>query len=109
LIEAVSFPTASGEGYAFREIARRHGDFAIVACAAVSSATTLRFAVGGVADKPVARDWPPLDGAALDDALNAFAFDLGARDDVHASARYRRDLVRRVGRQVILEARRCRA
>lgn len=109
LIEAVAFPVASGEGYAFREIARRHGDFAIVACAAVVSQTTLRFAVGGVADKPAARDWPLLDGTALDDALNAFAFDLDARDDVHATARYRRDLVRRVGRQVIEEARRCRA
>ena len=36
LIEAVRFPAArAGTGYAFREIARRHGDFAIVACAAM--------------------------------------------------------------------------
>ena len=39
LIEAVSFPCARpGEGFAFREFARRHGDFAIVACAAVVDA-----------------------------------------------------------------------
>ena len=36
----------------------------------------------------------PGDGRALDDALDAFAWDLEARDDLHATARYRRDLVR---------------
>src|ERR1051325_8882556 len=34
LIEAASFPLRrAGDGFAFREFARRHGDFAIVACA----------------------------------------------------------------------------
>jgi 2-furoyl-CoA dehydrogenase FAD binding subunit len=112
LIEAVSFPLAKGgpneEGTAFREIARRHGDFAIVACAARVSRSSIRLAVGGVADIPVARDLPRLDGSALDDALNAFAWELDARDDVHASARYRRELVRRIGRSTIEEADRCR-
>ena len=68
----------------------------------------VRLAVGGVADRPTARDLPLLDGSALDDALNAFAWDLGAGEDVHATARYRRDLVRHLGRQVIEEALRCR-
>ncbi|MFG1344998.1 FAD binding domain-containing protein [Xanthobacter autotrophicus DSM 431] len=109
MIEAVSFPGARGEGTAFREIARRHGDFAIVACAALVSGTSIRLTVGGVADMPVARDFPLLEGSGLDDALNAFAWELDARDDVHASARYRRELVRRIGRSTIEEARRCRA
>jgi 2-furoyl-CoA dehydrogenase FAD binding subunit len=109
MIEAVSFPIVSARGYGFREIARRHGDFAVVACAAVVDDKAIRFAVGGVADKPEARDWPRLDGSALDDALNAFAYQLDARDDVHATARYRRELVRRVGRAVIEEAARCHA
>ncbi|MFG1186959.1 FAD binding domain-containing protein [Xanthobacter aminoxidans] len=109
MIEAVSFPTPRGEGTAFREIARRHGDFAIVACAALVSDTGIRLGVGGVADMPVARDFPLLDGTALDDALNAFAWELDARDDVHATARYRRELVRRIGRTTIEEARQCRA
>ncbi|MGR7993989.1 MULTISPECIES: FAD binding domain-containing protein [unclassified Xanthobacter] len=109
MIEAVSFPVVQGEGTAFREIARRHGDFAIVACGARVSARGIRLTVGGVADMPVARDLPPLEGTALDDALNALAFELDARDDVHASARYRRELVRRIGRATIEEARRCRA
>ena len=105
LIEAVSFPCGrAGEGFAFREFARRHGDFAIVACAAIVTGETVRLAVGGVADRPVARDFAD----ASDDALAAFAAELDARDDLHASADYRRDLVQRLGRATIEEAK-CRA
>jgi 2-furoyl-CoA dehydrogenase FAD binding subunit len=108
LITGVAFPTAqAGQGYAFREFGRRHGDFALTACAAVVTATSVRLAVGGVADRPVARTWDNLSGSALDDALNAFAYDLDARDDLHASARLRRDLVRKLGAQTIAEARQC--
>jgi 2-furoyl-CoA dehydrogenase FAD binding subunit len=110
LIEAVHFPcSAPGDGHAFHEFARRHGDFAIVACAAVANAQGARLAIGGVATRPTIRDFGQLDGAALDDALDAFATELDARDDMHASAHYRRELVRRLGRQTIEEARRCRA
>ncbi len=109
LIEAVHFPrTRPGDGYAFIEFARRHGDFAIVACAAMADAQGVRLAVGGVADFPTARDFGPLDGAALDEAIEDFAFDLEARDDLHANAAYRRELVRQLGRKTIDEARRCR-
>jgi 2-furoyl-CoA dehydrogenase FAD binding subunit len=103
LIEAVEFPTGHGHRCAFREVARRHGDFAIVACAAVATDRHLRLAVGGVADRPVTRDFEALEGGALNDALNAFAYDLDARDDFHATARYRRDLVRMIGRELIEE------
>lgn len=103
LIESISLPVIKGSRVAFREVARRHGDFAIVACAAMKTPTGVRLAVGGVADVPTARDWPRLDGTALDDALNAFAYELGAHDDVHATARYRRDLVRMIGRDLIGE------
>jgi len=102
LIEAVSFP-ADQTRCAFREVARRHGDFAIVACAAVATVDGVRLAVGGVADMPASREFARLDGSALDDALNAFAYELNARDDVHASARYRRDLVRMIGRDLVRE------
>jgi 2-furoyl-CoA dehydrogenase FAD binding subunit len=103
LIEAVSFPCQGNSRCAFREVARRHGDFAIVACAALATSSGVRFVVGGVADVPTARDWPRLDGSALDDALNGFAYELDARDDVHATARYRRDLVRTIGRDLVRE------
>jgi 2-furoyl-CoA dehydrogenase FAD binding subunit len=102
LIEAVSFPAVQRR-CAFREVARRHGDFAIVACAAMETAEGVRLAVGGVADMPTARDFPRLEGSALDDALNGFAYELDARDDVHATARYRRDLVRMIGRDLARE------
>jgi 2-furoyl-CoA dehydrogenase FAD binding subunit len=106
LIESVSFPCRrNGEGYAFREFARRHGDFAIVACAAIASEASVRLTVGGVADRPIVRDFAD----ASDDALAAFADELDARDDLHATAEYRRMLVRKLGLQTIAEARACRA
>jgi 2-furoyl-CoA dehydrogenase FAD binding subunit len=103
LIEAVEFPVVDGRRCAFREVARRHGDFAIVACAAVATDHGVRLAVGGVADIPVAREFDARGGGALEDALNAFAWDLDAHDDLHATARYRRDLVRMIGRELITE------
>lgn len=106
LIESVSIPCArSGEGFAFREFARRHGDFAIVACAAIVTEKSTRLAVGGVADRPVVRNFDD----TSDDALAAFAAELDARDDLHATAAYRRDLVGKLGAQTIAEAHRCRA
>ena len=108
IIEAVSLPVAQPRtGHAFREIARRHGDFAIVGCAAVATAAQVRLAVAGVADRPTALDLP-VDPAGFDDALDAFAWRLEARDDLHATARYRREMVRRIGRAVIEEAMQCR-
>jgi 2-furoyl-CoA dehydrogenase FAD binding subunit len=110
LIEAVLVPRRRpGHGYAFREFARRHGDFAIVACAAIANEREARLAVGGVADRPIAFDRLPLDGIALDEALDRIAGELDARGDLHASADYRRHLVRRLGRASIAEASRCRA
>ncbi len=110
LIEAIETPRAvRDQGFAFREFGRRHGDFAIAACAAVAQRDGVRLAVGGVADSAAARDFPDLDGAALDEALDAFAWELDARDDLHATATYRRNLVRQLGRAAIEEARRCRA
>ncbi len=108
MIEAVSVPAArAGTGTAFQEFGRRHGDFAIVACAALVSRDSTVLAVGGVADRPERRDFAMLDGSALDDALDAFAWQLDAREDLHATAPYRRELVRRMGRASIEEARRC--
>ena len=110
LIEAVRFPCAKpDEGHAFREFARRHGDFAIVACAAVATAQGTRLAIGGVADRPTAQDFGTLGGSGLDDALQDFAVELEAREDLNATAGQRRDLVRKLGRVTIEEARACRA
>ena len=110
MVTAARFPLAEADaGYAFTEMAQRRGDFAIVALAVVATASSIRLGVGGVADRPTVRDWDMLEGEALDEALNAFAWDLGGYDDVHATARYRRELVRRLGRRLIDEAKSCRS
>src|SRR6185503_15690757 len=55
LIAAVRFPVHT-KGVAFREVARRHGDFAMVVVAAVADGKgNVRLGAGGVAAKPVIR------------------------------------------------------
>jgi len=110
LLVAARYPFKKpGEGFAFTEVAQRRGDFAIAAVAAVASGDTVRLGVGGVADKPTVRSWTNLADENLDDELNAFAWELKGSDDIHATARYRRELVRRLGRRVIEEAIACRS
>ena len=110
LVEEVRVPVAArGTGYAFDEFSIRHGDFAACAVAVVARNGSLRIAVGGVADRPQARDLPDLDGDALADALNEFAWSLDARDDPQVSAAHRRHLVRRLGRNVVARARAARS
>jgi 2-furoyl-CoA dehydrogenase FAD binding subunit len=108
LIETVRFPLRrQGVGYAFRELGLRHGDFAICAVAVVAARERLRIAVAGVADRPIARELGALSDGEIADALNELAWDLGAAGDSHATAAYRRGLVRTLGRQAIEEARSC--
>lgn len=108
IIEAVSVPAHQPRtGYGFHEIGRRHGDFAITAVAAVVTPTTTTITVAGVDDRPRCFDVPQVGDPDLDDALNDIAWDLNARDDIHASAVYRRELTRRLGRKTIEEAAAC--
>jgi 2-furoyl-CoA dehydrogenase FAD binding subunit len=108
LITAVRFPVAQG-GVAFREVARRHGDFAIVAVAAVADGTDgIRLGVAGMAERPAVRRVPS-EGAGLQDAIERLAWELEGYEDIHASARMRRDLLRRIGPVVAQEAVRCAA
>ena len=109
IVAAVRFPVRQpGTGYAFHEMAERHGDLAVCAVAARVSGAGVHLGVGGVADKPSVREWAGLTEDGIDAALNEFAWDLEASDDIHGSAMYRRQLVRRLGRRAILEAKACR-
>jgi 2-furoyl-CoA dehydrogenase FAD binding subunit len=113
LITAVRFPVHAGDRVAFREVARRHGDFAMIAVAAwVQSGTggsRVRIGIGGVADRPAVRSLS-LDGSdAAKAAFEALAWELEGYDDIHATARLRRDLLRRVGPAVVEEALQCAA
>jgi 2-furoyl-CoA dehydrogenase FAD binding subunit len=111
LITAVRFPVANGKrGVAFREVARRHGDFAIVAvAAAVEGDNSIRLGVGGMTGSPAVRRIKTDGAAAIKDAVERLAWQLEGYDDIHASARMRRDLLRRIGPVVIEEAIRCAA
>jgi 2-furoyl-CoA dehydrogenase FAD binding subunit len=105
LVQAVRFPLKQpGERFGFTECSARHGDFAIVACAAVVTDSAIRLAVGGVADQPTLETWPRLRGDDLRGALNDLSWKLGAQDSAHISATYRRHLVRQLGWRAIEEA-----
>ena len=107
LITAVRFPVMSG-GVAFREVARRHGDFAIVAVAAVvEGASSIRVGVAGMADRPAVRRIEADGAAGIRDAIERLAWELEGYEDVHASARMRRDLLRGIAPVVIEEAKQC--
>jgi 2-furoyl-CoA dehydrogenase FAD binding subunit len=113
LITAVRFPVHAGARVAFREIARRHGDFAMIAVAAWvqggARGGTVKVGIGGVADRPAVRSLS-LDGVdAAKAAFEALAWELEGYDDIHATARLRRDLLRRVGPAVVEEALQCAA
>jgi 2-furoyl-CoA dehydrogenase FAD binding subunit len=105
LVEEVRYPLAQpGVRYGFEEFSGRHGDFAICAVAAVVGPDGIRLAAGGISDRPRAVDLGRLQGADLDAAINDFAWELGAKDDHHASAKFRRQLVRHLGRAAIDKA-----
>ena len=110
LITAVRFPILTTKRIAFREVARRHGDFAIIAVAAcVEGGSTVRVGIGGVADRPAMRKATINSAAAAKEMFELLAGELEGYDDIHASARLRRDLLRRVGPVVVEEALRCAA
>jgi 2-furoyl-CoA dehydrogenase FAD binding subunit len=105
LVAEVRYPLAAqGYRYAFDEFSGRHGDFAMVSVAAVAGPDGIRLAVGGVSDRPRMKSWGRLSSSELDSEINDFAWELGARDDHHASAKFRRQLVRHLGRAVIEKA-----
>jgi 2-furoyl-CoA dehydrogenase FAD binding subunit len=109
LITAVRFPVMTG-GVAFREVARRHGDFAIVAVAALAeSANSIRVGVAGMAERPAVRRMKADGASGIRDAIERLAWELEGYEDIHASARMRRDLLRRIGPVVVEEAIRCAA
>jgi len=110
LITAVRFPVMAGRGVAFREVARRHGDFAIIAIAVViEDKKTARLGVGGVAGTPVVRRIAMNGGASVKDAVEKLASELEDYEDLHASAELRRDLLRNLAPVAIEEAMKCAA
>jgi CO/xanthine dehydrogenase FAD-binding subunit len=96
-----------GAGWAFAELSRRHGDFAIVGVAAIislgadSTCTAARLAIAGAAPTPLrarraeqALVGCPLGAEAIAEAAAAAARQADPEPDIHASAEYRREMVR---------------
>lgn len=90
---------AGGAGWAFAELAQRHGDFALCTAAAVVQGDELRVGVGSVTGRPslLAVD-PDRAGESAAEQVEPFA-------NLHASARYQRHLVRVLVERVVAQAR----
>ncbi|MGE0661119.1 MAG: xanthine dehydrogenase family protein subunit M [Reyranellaceae bacterium] len=87
LVEQVRLPAARpGTGYAFLELARRHGDFALISVAASVSPDGARVAIGGLGSAPMAFDLQASDVAVESQRI---AQGLQPPADLHASAEYR--------------------
>ena len=110
VITAVRFPVTKA-GAAFREVVRRHGDFAIVAVAAtaIKNTPSVRIGVAGMADRPATRQIDVNGACAIQDAIERLAWELQGYEDIHASAHMRRDLLRRIAPLVVQEAMQCAA
>jgi carbon-monoxide dehydrogenase medium subunit len=104
-VEAFFPALAPGGGVAFQEIARRHGDYALVGVAAhveTDGDTVTRARVGfvSVSDVPVVVDVTD----ALDDPAAKALADLDPAEDIHASAAYRAHLVKVLAPRVLAAA-----
>lgn len=116
LLTALIWPKAKpAAGCAFAEIAQRHGDFAIVACAAEAvvkadgSLGFLAFGLGGVESRPMVVDTNDYLGKRADGELAAriaakAASAVTPMSDFKATADYRRALIGALGTRVVAEA-----
>jgi carbon-monoxide dehydrogenase medium subunit len=97
------FPAlAPGAGAAFEEIARRHGDYALVGAGAIVDGDSVRVGFLSVSDLPTVVD---LTGVAEADLGEAALAELEPGDDIHATAAYRAQLVRVLTPRVVAAAR----
>jgi carbon-monoxide dehydrogenase medium subunit len=101
-VEAYFPALAPGAGVAFEEIARRHGDYALVGVAALVDGDRVSAGFLSVADVPTVVD---LSGVADDELGDAVLQHLDPADDIHASADYRAHLVRTLTTRVVARAR----
>jgi len=107
LVDIAIPPPVPGTGWAFEEVARRHGDFALAGAAAVVTidesgvCRAARVVLFGVGEGPVVAAQTtgglpgrPLDEAAILDAAGRVADDVDPPSDIHATSAYRRQLCR---------------
>jgi carbon-monoxide dehydrogenase medium subunit len=117
LLTEVRFPTAKpGTGISFQEVARRHGDFAIVGLAASltlsqGAISDARLALAGVSDVPVrAEDAEDLligetpSAELFEEAARRATGDLDPPADLHGSSDYRKKVAAALVRRGLREA-----
>ncbi len=114
LLVAAEFPLPEpGYASAFGELARRHGDYAMVGVAAHGSTqagkfSDMRVALFGVGDRPMraarlerALDGRPAAAKTIEDALATLNADLDPRADLQASAATKRHLAKVLAGRVL--------
>jgi 2-furoyl-CoA dehydrogenase FAD binding subunit len=102
MIIAARFPIHGGQKVAFREVARRHGDFAMVAVGALASSDTeITIGIGGVAGSPVVHRMAK--SASVSAETEALIATLDVNDDIHADAEMRTEILRRLAPAVVAE------
>ncbi len=108
LLTEIRWPVATdADGFAFAEVARRHGDFALCGVAVwVRYGGPARIGLMGVAGTPVVHDVRGQleSGARVQDVADELADGVEPSGDMHASAEYRRRLVRTLVTRCLTEA-----
>jgi 2-furoyl-CoA dehydrogenase FAD binding subunit len=105
LVVAANFPLNMGSGTAFCETARRHGDFAIVGIGAVKAvANEIRLGIGGVSTRPFVSSLRFEKASDIIAQIEKLVWQFDGYEDMHATPRMRRDLVRHMAPLVIEEA-----
>ena len=116
ILTGVRFPIWSGKcGFVVEEVARRHGDFALVGVAAavqvdgskVTKAAIALFGVGGTPVRASEAEQALIAGgtsADLDAVGNLAAMNLAPSDDVHASGEYRKAVAATIVARAIAKA-----
>ena len=93
ILTSIDFPVLDGAGCALEEVARRHGDFAMVGAVAAVHDGGAGIALINVAEAPVRcpeAEQALTDGASIDEVAAIAVRDLDPSADLHASAAYRK-------------------
>ncbi|HUP87420.1 MAG TPA: FAD binding domain-containing protein [Acidimicrobiales bacterium] len=93
ILTSIDFPVLDGASFAVEEVARRHGDFAMVGAVAAVAEGDARIALINVAEVPVratAAEQALNQGASIDEVAALASNDLEPSGDLHASTTYRK-------------------
>ncbi|MGX9427855.1 MULTISPECIES: FAD binding domain-containing protein [Bradyrhizobium] len=116
IVVEIEFPVLDHDGWAFEEVARRFGDFALASIAvsvrrAQSGLKDARIAVMGVADTPLRLREAEQELVAMElndrtpDRFSEIVVSkVSPNDDLHASAAYRRHLLAQLSRRALKTA-----